>query len=230
VRKILVIENVGLWIALNRHLSGVDSVELIETTTTEMGTILAQIERPDIVVCSGISAGSGPRGLLRELRKRGLDDIHVVCVDDGDGGGDPGSQAAAGLSVCDSEHFVSVVTELLELSEEKPEQGVELLAHYEIRSDSQGAPRRGFAILFELNERHLLLESDIPLDTGGELLLSFFLSPAGAERTKISLTCIISHCRDDKLLRYSARVSKIEQGTKTELQRFAAEATGRTAR
>ena len=50
VQRILVIQDVGLWIDLNRRLSGVVSVDLFEALSFETGQILAQIERPKVVV------------------------------------------------------------------------------------------------------------------------------------------------------------------------------------
>lgn len=110
-----------------------------------------------------------------------------------------------------------------------PEPSVELLAHYELVSDSELDTRRGFAILLELDERRLLLETDTAFEAGDELLLNFFLADSGTERAKISLTCVVSHCRDENMLRYSARVSRIEDGSKEAVQRFAARIAGRGA-
>ncbi len=95
MRRILVIQDVGLWIDLNRHLSGVDCVELVEAMSFEQGQILAQIERPRIVVYGADNSdgpGRAPEQLLGQLRERGLQDTQVIAVvsgQDGTHGRDP---------------------------------------------------------------------------------------------------------------------------------------------
>ena len=87
---------------------------------------------------------------------------------------------------------------------------LELLAHYELESES-GKTRSGFAMILELTERRLLLETDVPFTQGDTLRLNFFLPDPGASavRTKIGLRCLVGQCVDAEKLHYSARVGEI---------------------
>ena len=87
---------------------------------------------------------------------------------------------------------------------------LELLAHYELEHEG-GKTRSGFAMILELTERRLLLETDLPFAQGDELRLNFFLPDAGAAagRTKIGLRCLVGQCVDAERLHYSARVREI---------------------
>lgn len=231
MRRILVIKNVGLWIALNRHFSSVSSVDLVETPTFETGKILAQVERPDVVVCSSGSATGETIELLQELRERGLDAIKIVLVEDrGTEKAPPPSSSDPGLVVCNQDDLVEVVSGLLDLSDETKESApFELLSHYEILTNPSGEPRRGFAILLELDERKILLESDYPLETSDVMLLNFFLNEAeeSTEREKVTLTCEIRLCRDEAKLVYTAAVSTIDEDSRLALRRLSSRNAGR---
>lgn len=102
---------------------------------------------------------------------------------------------------------------------------LELLAHYELANESTGEERSGFALLLELSDRRVLLETDVALEAGIEVSLNFFLPDAGpdAGRTKISLRCLVTQCRDTERLHYSARISKISGPSRRAIQQLHAE-------
>lgn len=99
---------------------------------------------------------------------------------------------------------------------------LELLAHYERLDAAQGVSRSGFALLIELSEQKVLLETDVAFDDGDELNLNFFLPDAGVDagRTKVSLRCTVVHCRSRDHLHFAARVSKLGEASRTAIQRL----------
>lgn len=87
---------------------------------------------------------------------------------------------------------------------------LELLAHYEL--EQKGSKKRsGFAMILELTERRLLLETDVAFAQGDDLRLNFFLPDAGAAagRTKVGIKCAVGQCLDAQKLHYSTRVLEI---------------------
>jgi hypothetical protein len=225
VRRVLVIQDVGLWIDLNRHLSGVASVDLVEAVSFETGQLLAQIERPRVVIYGAHSDGPGPAALAREFRAAGLDEIQLIAVDPSANasGATASASGASGQPIaCPPERLAALVIELLELDLDEPAPKIELLAHYELK-DEAGELVRGFAVILELSERSVAFESDIPLDCGAELHMNFFLVDPTSEtqRVKISLSCIVAQCRDDAKLIYGARVSKLGDDARRAVQRHA---------
>lgn len=227
MRRVLVIQDVGLWIELNRHLSGVASVDLVEAVSFETGQLLAQIERPEIVVYGPQADGPGPEALVRDFRAAGIDEIDVIAIDSA--APEPAAKHASEAPVtCAPSHLVELVLALLELTTEEPEAAMELLAHYELAGETNGEVVRGFAVILELSDRRLLFESDVPLETGSELDMNFFLTDAigGSERAKISLSCILARCRDDARLIYSARVSKLTDGARVAVRRHVEASSG----
>lgn len=103
---------------------------------------------------------------------------------------------------------------------------LELLAHYERLDAATGVSRSGFALLLELSERQLLLETDVAFEDGDELSLNFFLpDDLGVEagRSKVSLRCRVMQCRSRDQLHFSARVSKIGDASRTAIQRLRAD-------
>ena len=222
MKRILVIQDVSLWIDLNRHLSGVASVDLVEALSFETGQLLAQIERPEIVVYGAEGNGRGATEGAREFLAAGLTGIQVISIDPNASDVDD-ARTANGVPgrviVCSPERLFGLVSELLDLTADEPDPTVELLAHYE-RDLQGGEVERGFAVILELTDRHIAFESDVQLETGCELRMNFFLvDPLGeAARRKISLSCIVAQCRDEAKLIYSSRVSKIEESAKRVLQ------------
>jgi hypothetical protein len=224
VRRILVIQDVGLWIDLNRHLSGVDSVDLVEAMSFEQAQILAQVERPEIVVYRE-GSGPEPEELLQQLQERGVREAIVLAVARTPEAGSLGALPAAGeAAVCAQEELVDLVGRLLDLetAPEKPQ--IELLAHYDVEPGSFDEPRSGFAVVLELSERRLLLEADLSLEPGTNLLLNFFLQePDGdAQRTNVSLACVVSQCHDEAKQIYSARVTKLAEPARRAIQLYTA--------
>jgi len=222
VRRVLVIQDVGLWIDLNRHLSGVASVDLVEAMSFGLGQLLAQIERPRVVVYGPEADGPGPDALVREFRAAGVDEVDIVAIDPA--AGEPQlEQGSSAPIVCTQERLAEVVSGLLALADPEPEPMVELLAHYEVADTEGGDATRGFAVILELSDRSLVMESDVPLDTGSELSLNFFLADPGStsQRAKISMSCLVARCRDEAKLIYSARVSKMTDSARELVQRHA---------
>jgi hypothetical protein len=225
VRRVLVIQDVGLWIDLNRHLSGVASVDLVEAVSFETGQLLAQIERPRIVVYGPNTEGPGAASLAQEFRAAGLSEIQVIAIDESavESNARLPTRGSSGQPiVCSRDRLVGLVGELLALSGEESRPKIELLAHYELKGE-QGEPTRGFAVICELSERSVAFESDVPLERGCELHLNFFLTEPSSEskRVKISLSCIVAQCRDEARLIYGARVSKLRDDARRALQRYA---------
>ena len=230
MRRVLVIQDVGLWIDLNRHLSGVASVDLVEAVSFEMGQLLAQIERPEIVVYGADGDGPGASEVAREFLAAGLAEIQVISIDESATAVDDSmaTKPTPGRPiVCSQERLCGLVSELLELSGEESEPDVGLLAHYEL-GDESGEVERGFLLILELSDRYLAFEADVPLETGSELRMNFFLAdPAGeSQRVKVSMSCIVAQCRDEAKLVYGARVSKLQESAREALQRHAVGGSG----
>jgi hypothetical protein len=227
---------VGLWIDLNRHLSGVDCVELVEAMSFEQGQILAQIERPRIVVYGADNSdgpGRAPEQLLGQLRERGLLDTQVIAVvsgQDGTHGRDPRPESSdsSDAIVCTADELLDRVSGLLDLATGPQKPKVELLAHYEVDGGASRSPRSGFAVLLELSERRLLFETDLCLEQATEMHLNFFLHDpdSDAQRSNVSLSCVIGQCRDEAKMIYSARVSKIGDDARQAIQRYTASPIG----
>jgi hypothetical protein len=98
---------------------------------------------------------------------------------------------------------------------------LELLAHYQLRDPETGTSRSGFALILELTPRRLVLESDVAFVSGQELHVSFFLTGEGdASRVNVAMDCVVAQCRDPERLHYSARVSKISNGSREAILRF----------
>lgn len=228
MRRVLVIQDVGLWIDLNRHLSGVASVDLVEAVSFETGQLLAQVERPEVVVYGADGDGPGAEELAREFQEAGLSEIQVVSIDSNAAAEAPASNRTPGLPiVCTPDRLGGLVSELLDLSEEPSDPSVELLAHYELDGEGNEVVR-GFAVILELSDRHVAFESDVPLETEAELRMNFFLAdPAGeSQRVKVSMSCVVAQCRDEAKLIYGARVSKISEAARQALQRHSALGVG----
>ena len=82
--------------------------------------------------------------------------------------------------------------------------------------------------MLALAARRLLLEADLPLEPGTEMLLNFFLQePDGdAQRSNVSLACAVTQCLDETKLIHSVRVSKLEDDSRQAIQRFTASRAG----
>ena len=237
VRRILVIQDVGLWIDLNRHLSGVGSVELVEAMSFEQAQILAQVERPEIVVYRADGSGPEPEELLRRLRERGVEKTVVIAVERAPGSRDPSGRSASAAHnseaiVCSAEELLELVSSLLNLDAERAKPSVELLAHYDVEAGSSEEARSGFAVVLELTERRLLLETDLSLEPGTEMLLNFFLQvpDSDAQRSNVSLSCEVTQCRDEAKLIHSVRVTKLADDSRQAIQLYAASCAEGAAR
>jgi hypothetical protein len=222
VRRILVAQSVGLWIRLNRHLSGVSAVDLVETPTLETGRLLARLERPAIVVFSGEAGRPEAEDLVADLDERASKGTRVVLVsEDLAPTARPLQADGPALVVCPPDDLVHVVTELLALGEE-PKRALDLLVHYQ--ADAGSTPGEGFVIVLDLDEQQLVLQGDHAFEIGTELSLHFFLPgpvPEGP-RDKVSLTCRVESCRNEVDLIYGAAVSGIDASAARAVQRFLA--------
>jgi len=214
LRRILVVKDVGLWIALNRRLAGAPDVQLSEAPTLELGLDLARIERPDLVVVSAESTGLAPEALARRFDEHRVQ-ARRLCVVSGPRQGPP----VQGLEVCGPEELFAAVDALAGSAPSPPP--LDLLAHFEVPGAEGGEPRRGFATLIQIDEREVLLEADAPLTRGERMTLTFFV-PAGhgSERTQISLRCRVYDERDGGRLRYAAVVAEAGDAGRTGLRRF----------
>jgi len=214
LRRILIVKDVGLWIALNRRLAGAPDVQMSEAPTLELGLDLARIEGPDLVVVSAESTGLAPEALARRFDEHGVR-ARRLCVVSGRRPGPP----VQGLEVCGPEELFDAVDALAGSAPSPPP--LDLLAHFEVPAAQGGEPRRGFATLIQLDEREVLLEADAPLTRGDPMTLTFFLPAArGSERTQISLRCRVYDERDAERLRYAAVVAESGEVGRTGLRRF----------
>lgn len=218
MQRILVIQDVGLWIDLNRHLSGVASVDLFEALSFETGQILAQIERPKVVVYGTDCDGPGPEEFHRQLRASGFGEIQVVAVDPQATGRPRGD----GPIFCRADELQDVITSLLDPSAPAEAEEAELLAHYEVAEDGAEASSSGFAVVLELKEDALVFESDKPLSKGAKVSLNFFLPDptSDAQRTRVAVDCKIVECRDDAGLLFVAHVTRIASDSRKVLTRY----------
>ena len=96
----------------------------------------------------------------------------------------------------------------------------ELLAHYESVDEESGDARSGFAMLVELSESWLMMESDVGLEAGCELSINFFLPDRDEGRTRVAMQCVVLQCRDHERLHYSARISKIDQASRLGIEKL----------
>lgn len=224
MRRVLVAQNVGLWIRLNRHLSGVGAVDLVETPTLETGRLLAQLERPAIVVFSDGAGRIEAQELVADLKQRGCRGTHVVVASDElEPTSRPFRPDGAALVICPEDDLGRVVTELLALNE-LPQETIDLLVHYEKDHEDGSDSAGGFVVVLDLAEKSLLLQADKPLEIDSELSLNFFL-PAAAEdlpRDKVLLVCRIESCPNETDLIYTASVSDIDAEAAASVRRFLA--------
>lgn len=220
MRRVLVAQSVGLWIRLNRHLSGVSAVDLVETPTLENGLALAHLERPAVVVLGRESGIEEAERLLETLLRSESAVTRVVFAsDDVEPSPRPLVAGDSSLVTCSEEELVSVVSELLAAAEE-PRPSLDLLVHY--RSDSEREPSEGFVVVLDLDEKSLLLQADEVVEIGRELSLDFFAaaSAPGMHREKVSLVCVVESCRDEADLSYHARISRLDAAARAAIRRL----------
>ena len=139
MQEILVIDSVGLWISLNRHLAGRDSVRLSEAPGLEKGILLARVESPDLIVCSTEDTRRSPAELGRLFKEAQLDALPVVCVHDQANGETPVEGAGPNFSVCNPDEFLKLVDRVIELPQPSVTSvHVNLLSHFDNLSGSPG--------------------------------------------------------------------------------------------
>ena len=115
MKRILVIEDIRLWLALNRHFAGCPGVRLNESPTMELGLRLAQVDSPDLIVCRADDGEHSPLALARLFRDREIHARRVICVHNQASGEVPeeiaeiGSQDAESLGILEGDE-VDVVT------------------------------------------------------------------------------------------------------------------------
>ena len=220
MRRVLVAQSVGLWIRLNRHFSGVGNVDLVETPTLEGGRLLAQLERPAVVVFGREAGLLEAESLVAALDQQGCHETRVVLIsDDAEKGSAPRVEQERSLVVCGEAEILPVVTELL-ASSEKPQERLDLLVHY--ACDGPSGSREGFVIVLDLDEKTLVFQADEGFEPGAELSLGFFLPGAapGAERTRVALDCRVESGGEANDLIYTARISSIDPDASRAVERF----------
>jgi hypothetical protein len=226
MQQILVINNVGLWLSLNRHLAGQGSVRLSEAPSLEMGIRLAKVELPDLVVCSTDNLGHSPEELSRLLAEAGLETMPVVCVDHRATRSHPMDAGDTGLSVCSSSGFLEAVDRAMPVPESPGTSTcVDLLAHFEFLSDQPDETRRGFVNVLEVDAGSLLIESNQSLEIGDLLLLSLFLPRRGDDaaseaRVQVSMRCEVRHCRHEGKLLYEMKILEVPKGSEADWKGF----------
>lgn len=231
MQEILIIDSVGLWISLNRHLAGRDSVRLSEAPDLEKGILLARVESPDLIVCSTEDTRRSPAELGRLFKEAQLEALPVVCVHDQANGETPVEGAGPNFSVCNPDEFLKLVDRVIELPQPSSTSiHVNLLSHFENLSGSPGEADRGFVNLLEMDSQTLLIESSQTLQIGDFLDLAFYLPYAPdtappVERPRVSLRCEIRRCRDEDKLLYGAQIREIDQASEAAWRRFMSTAT-----
>jgi hypothetical protein len=235
MQQILVINNVGLWLSLNRHFAGQGSVRLSEAPSLEMGIRLAKVELPDLVVCSAHDLGHSPAELSRLFAEVGLETMPVVCVDDRATRSDYMEAGETGLSVCSSGAFLESVESAMPVPERRGTSTcVDLLAHFELLSDQPDETHRGFVNVLEVDAGTLLIESNQRMEIGDLLQISLFLprtdeKAVSEERVQVSMRCEVRHCRDESKLLYGVKILEVPKGSEADWKGFTS-AHGRTER
>ncbi len=203
----MVIQDLGLWNSLNKGFAGSRSVTLTEAATWEQALVLAAVERPDVVVCSGRGLGISPGQLAGEFKARQISGIHIVCaVEDEYGAAAPAPDS--GLVLCESDRLLEILKEHLARIGDRPlGPRVQLLANFEDIRGVESARAGGFANVLEVSCRELLLEADQPLVVGDVFGLNFFVPrTAVTDCTNISLVCRVSQSRNEEKLLYVAEI------------------------
>ncbi len=226
MKRILVVDDVSLWLSLNRYFAGGSDVEVSEVDSLETGMRLAQIERPDLLAC-GTQIDDRDRAWLEKSAAELPDRTRVLCVDKQ---ADTGIPEPAPFASCRPERFLDTVGRWMDV-EQQQLQGVsvDLLAHFEMPEPAGGEPRRGFANLIALSHEELLMESDDALDVGDQLSLTFFVGAeegAVSRRQQVSLRCEIRRCHDAEKLLYVARARPVDEASEGALHRTIEQAQG----
>lgn len=220
MRRILVAQSIGLWIRLNRHLSGVGAVDLVETPTLEGGQLLAQLERPAIVVFGEEASREEVERLAADLERQGCTDTRLVLVTSREVATPRPPETSDRIVVCPPDDLVPVVTELLAL-DERSDETLDLLVHYTCETPSESSPAEGFVIVLDMDEKSLFFQADHPFEIETDLGLSFFLSGATDEapRERVALSCTIES-GDARDLMYRARITSLREPASQALRRF----------
>jgi hypothetical protein len=226
LRRILVIESVGLWIALTRQFAGRDSVQVSEASSLEMGVKIAQVEQPSLIACRPDELDRSITELASILVDAGLESIPTLCVHSTPTPEFNRDSRHGKLSTCHQDDVLAAVNAALR-SDEAPGATAELeiLAHYETRSGTDGEPLRGFLNLLDIDVRTLVVESSVPLEVGDLLGLSFFLPRiaeplASGERVHVTLDCKVESCINPSNLYYTVRIKKISDESEAAFQRY----------
>ncbi len=226
MQRILVIDDVGLWISLNRHFAGDETIRISEIPSFESGLRLAGAEQPDLVVCPADGESRSPDQVARHLRRAGLETQLVLCVFTGAKRAGTPPNPDVNLSICAPDRFTATVDRLLEQSNNPhPSAELDLLAHFELLSTLPGEPSRGFMNLRQINTYELVLECSTPLATEDQLALTFHLprterTDGSSERFKIGLRCRIHRCLDAEKMIFSASIQSVDANCRDMLTQF----------
>lgn len=224
VQRILVIDNVGLWISLNRHFAGEGNVRVSDATTIQTGLRLAAVEQPEIIVCSSESIDRSLTDLSKLFREAGVDETKVVCV------AEPDVLASAprglAMQICGLDRFIEIVDAIMSTAL-KPRSGVtvDLLAHFDRQGAQEGEEARGFVNLLEIDGTRFLIESTIELNLHEVIDLNFFLPRfehlgKRHDRCQVSLCGEIRQAVDEEKLHYRYDARKIEKQSQEYLELF----------
>jgi CheY-like chemotaxis protein len=226
LQQILVIQNVELWIKLNRHYAGSDSVRVTEAASWDEGVRLAEAQAPEVVICASETPDLTFEHYDELVERSALDASRVVFVR---ASGD--ERIPAGklqISLCTSGELVDLVDRKLvtAVGGERPtgRAVTDLLSQFET-DGPDGEVQRGFVNLLEIDMHSAVLEGSEPLKVGDTLRLTFFLprlpdAPPGSGRHKAALPCRVDASIDETRLLYSVRIQRVEEQDREALQSF----------
>jgi hypothetical protein len=226
VQRILVIDNVELWLSLNRHFAGQGLVRVSEAYSLKTGISLAQVDLPDLVVCSSGDAGPSPAELSRLFEEARLDALPVICVHDRARDETSAVSGNTNFQVCSPDEFLEAVNRVVGIPRQwETSARVDLLAHFQTVSDAPDERRRGFVNLLEIDSHMLLIESGEALQIGDFLDLTFHIptrreTASSRQRVKVSLRCEIRRCQDENKLLYKARFRKVDRKSEAAFLEF----------
>ncbi len=220
------IDNVGIWIALNRHYAGESSFRVTEATTLRSGIQLAAVDLPQVIVCCSESAEKSPAELSKMFGEAGVDEKRVICV------AEPNVIRQAPdhlqMQVCESDRFIELVDRATRSKPAEPDHlHVDLLAHFDRPGAQDCEDARGFLNILEIDGSQLLLESTVRMDACEVVELNFFLPrfeyrDSQHERCQVSLRGEIKCCMDEEKLHYRFVSRSVEKQSKEFLEKFVA--------
>ncbi len=207
--------------ALLRSLDGRfgGGIDVVQARSVSEAVVQSLVERPSLIVCSGL----GPQRLLDELwgdlQKVGLEETPLLCV-----GENPVAEAEGlpGIEFCNEESLLEAAAALLPArSAARERRPVQLLASMQRIPLDTGESSQNLANVLELDPESLLIEAPMRLEQGQRLALSFFLPhPGGGPSERVSVACRVASTHDDMALQYEAEVEFAEESSARAIQEF----------